>query len=117
MQVLCKAVADVDHGLDVGLLVQAKPLADAWREIEMIPQDAAAKRTGDHDPVAGPAPERSTGPRRWHAQKRDADAKRPVPAVGVPADEGDIESVGEFAAGRDKVLRKLAAACSAVDRR
>ena len=49
-----QAVADVDHGVKIALLMQRQRLANARQEIEMLAQDAAAQRAGHQDPVARP---------------------------------------------------------------
>ena len=103
-----QAVADVDHGVQIGDLVQAQRLAHARREIEVLAEDAAAERAGHQQPVARlRSAARSPAPRPVASPSTVTEmTSGPSQLLVSPPTIGGVEGVGDLAHAVIQFLRQ-----------
>src|SRR5207245_10612716 len=90
--------ADINHGMQIDLLMQEQSCVDARREVEMLAEQTAAERAGDEQPVAGPGAAAEHGALgSGFAEQGYGDDEAAVPAIGVAAADGGAEGVGHVA--------------------
>ena len=73
--------------------------------------------TSSQSPGRAPAARATGAARRGLAQERHGDDQRAVPAIGVAADDGRVEGVGDFAQAQVQFLGQRPAALARQARR
>src|SRR5688572_33479689 len=96
MDIRSQPVAYVDHRMQAGFVMQQECFADPRCEVEMLAENAATQRAGDHQPITITRPaakDRAAG--SGFAEHGYRDNERAIPGVGIAADDGDIEVLGD----------------------